>query len=419
MLDRNITPRSHPIKAPKLTSPEAFKKENATVHVLKDKHCPLVRLHILLEAGGKYETIPGAAYFTSKMLTMGSIDYNASAISQLFEQEGADLNITHTPDNIFIQLTALKKSYARLVKLLVDILLTATFPNDELGKIKQIATQELKVKKEKSSYIASGELKSSVFGTYHPYGYRLTEEAIQLINQDVLCDFYQQQLFIGMEALLGGAVDMEIIQTTLEVLNKLPIKISDPWTPQKLPQKQDKNIKTNKNAKQASIAIGKVLPNKLNPNYWPIVFTNGLLGGYFGSRLMKNIREQKGYTYGISSHIFSFKEHSLFCIQAEVILKYVEQTLFEIEKEIKILQEKPIPKEELLLFQNYWIGTFCAENNDVFSQLYQLQSVRLYGLTLAYFNQMHKALNGLSTQQIMQTTQEYFQLDSLAKIIVS
>jgi predicted Zn-dependent peptidase len=169
---------------------------------------------------------------------------------------------------------------------------------------------------------------------------------------------------------------------------------------------------------QAAISMGRVLFAKDHPDYLPLLVVNELLGGYFGSRLMRNIREDKGYTYGIFSRVVPLKHTSYLLIATEVIQTFSQATCQEIAQEIKTLQTVPVPEEELKTLQNYMLGTFLSEINDPFSIMEKFKAVYLHGLDQAYYEQLHDTIRHISAPQIRTLANEYLSTDSFSQVIV-
>ena len=172
------------------------------------------------------------------------------------------------------------------------------------------------------------------------------------------------------------------------------------------------------NSLQSAIHVGKVLVTKDHPDYLPMRFVCDLLGGYFGSRLMRNIREDKGYTYGIHAGIIPLKHASYFLIATEVMQAFVEQTCQEIYQEIKILQTQEVSQAELQKLRNYLIGNFLATVNDPFAIMERFKEAYLYGLDQGFYKRFYDTVYHISPKKIKKLANQYLSLDSLTEVSV-
>jgi predicted Zn-dependent peptidase len=166
-----------------------------------------------------------------------------------------------------------------------------------------------------------------------------------------------------------------------------------------------------------SIRLGKILFNRSNPDYPAMQVVNTVLGGYFGSRLMRNIREDKGYTYGIGSAISSLQQTGYFIIASEVNSKFSQETIQEIKKEIEILQKTLIPEEELKKVKSYMLGQLIRSVDGPFSLSDTYLNIWLQGLDLSYYKKYIKTVKAISTKDIQYLSKKYLEIDSLIEII--
>jgi zinc protease len=233
-----------------------------------------------------------------------------------------------------------------------------------------------------------------------------------------LQQYYKDQLLARCRLLVSGQVDEQDLKTIQDYLQPLPIQTPDavplPW----LTQAPSQVHLAKEDSLQAAISMGRVLFAKDHPDYLPLLVVNELLGGYFGSRLMRNIREDKGYTYGIFSRVVPLKHTSYLLIATEVIQTFSQATCQEIAQEIKTLQTVPVPEEELKTLQNYMLGTFLSEINDPFSIMEKFKAVYLHGLDQAYYEQLHDTIRHISASQIRTLANEYLSTDSFSQVIV-
>lgn len=386
--------------------------------VLAQGSQPIIKLTLLFESGTWHEPQSGVAYFTAKMLQEGTTKKTAQEIAAYIDHYGAEFAISIKPDYCIIELVTLTKHFHAMLGLLAELLVDPSFPIAQLRLLKNLKTQAIKVENQRKSYIASKQFKAALLGKQHPYGRSLTAADIGAITQAQLKQYYEQQLLAGCKVFLSGQVtDQHIkdVQQHLQgIANKQPIANSYPLSI----QDPAKVYIPKANSSQCAIHIGKVYFTKDHPDYLPMRFVSKLLGGYFGSRLMRNIREEKGYTYGIQAGIIPLKQASYFLISTEAIQAFAAQTCEEIYHEIKTLQTQAVPQEELQQVKNYLLGTFLATVNDPFAIMDRFQEAYLYGLGQDFYQQWYHTIAQITPLQIQALAHQYLSLDSLSEIRV-
>ena len=170
---------------------------------------------------------------------------------------------------------------------------------------------------------------------------------------------------------------------------------------------------------QASIRLGKrCLPKRSSQEYFDAVMFNHILGGYFGSRLMKNIREKKGLTYGIHSGMNHFFNGSFWVISAEVNQQNAEEAISEIKNEIRRLQEEPVPIDELEVARNYFIGSWQSDNSTLFAVAEKARNIHEYHLPVDYYDQMLGHFQQMTPDQVQLVARAHFGAGDLVEVQV-
>jgi zinc protease len=419
MLNRTLPPPAKTIDHLRFSWPKAYQlREGLPLFVLNAGNQPIIKLELVCDAGSWYEPHNGVAYFTAKMLQEGTQHKSAQDIANYIDQYGASVYVQVQPDTCTFTLITLSKHLVPMLALLAELLLVPSFSEQRLAHLKHLTTQRLKVDAKKNSHVARKKLKEILFSSTHSYGRHLTEGAITNITPEHLSQYYKDQLLAGCRLLVSGQVKEKDLQMIQHYLQLLPIQAADtvlpPWSIQTPAQV---NLEK-KDSLQAAISLGKVFFAKDHPDYLPLLVINELLGGYFGSRLMRNIREEKGYTYGIFSRIVPLKNTSYLLIDTEVIQAFAKATCQEIAQEIKTLQTVLVPEEELKMLQNYMLGTFLSEINDPFSVMEKFKAAYLYGLDQAYYEQWYDTVRHISAPQIMALADTHLSIESFSQVIV-
>lgn len=417
MLDRTIPPPFKTIDRFRFSWPKAYQiKEKLPLFVLNAGSQPVIKLELICDAGSWHEPHNGVARFTAKMLQEGTQNKSAQDVARHIDQYGASVQVQVQPDTCTFTLTTLSKHLAPMLDLLVELLEAPAFSEQRLEHLKHLTIQALKIEAEKNSHVVRKKFKEVLFGETHPYGRQLTKIAIAEITTAHLKQYYQDQLLTNCCLLVSGQVTEQDLQTITRYLQPLSTKIQDITPPSWPIQTPDQIHLVKKESLQTAINMGRVLVVKEHPDYLPLLVVNELLGGYFGSRLMRNIREDKGYTYGIFSKIVPLRYSSYLLIATEVIQDFAKVTCQEIEREIKTLQTTPITEEALKILQNYILGSFLSEINDPFSVMEKFKAAYLHGLTQVHYEQWYDTIMHISPSQIMTLANEYLDVNGLSQV---
>ncbi|CAN5292238.1 pitrilysin family protein [soil metagenome] len=418
MVDRTKAPVFKKIDSISLQNPEKHLFDNgAPLFVINAGSQPILRLEFIIRAGIWYESKPGLAYFTSKMLLEGTETKSAHEISYLFDRFGAHIEITPGFDFLTIAIYTLSKHLPALLPIIREILTEPTFPNPELETLKKIKIQNTRVNSEKTNYLASVNFRKKLFGDHHPYGKELTEEEIQDISLEDLQVFYQEYLFNEWEIILSGQVEsihIELIRNYFETHPRNSLELNSYLSSN---ENTCPSIIEKSSSLQSSIRIGKKLFTKDHPYFHKIQIVNEILGGYFGSRLMKNIREDKGFTYGIHSNVISLRKEGYLVIGTDVKKENTVQTIEEIYKEVRILSESPVEDLELETVKNFMTGSFLAEINTPFALADKFKSVHLHGLHVEIYQDYIQTINNIDSDSILEIANKYLSENEFVEVI--
>ena len=420
MLDRTQPPPFKSIDQLRFPWPQTLTlKPDIPLYLLDMGAQPLIKLECVFDAGAWQEPQNGVAYLTTKMLLEGTQRRSAAEVAQHIDQYGADLITRVHPDNWSITLVTLSQHLVPMLELLSELLLMPAFDEQRLAHRKHLKQQSLKVDAQKNDKIARKKFREVLFQAAHPYGKQLTAEAIEAVTVDQLRQFHRTKLFANGRIFLSGQVHDQHLQAIQHHLQGIPTHEVDNQsivpaqgavpTHAKLPAKGDL---------QAALHVGKVLFARTHPDYAAMFFVNALLGGYFGSRLMRNIREDKGYTYGIHARIIALKHTSYLHIATEVIRESLEATCIEIRREIETLQSVPVPQRELQTLRHYLLGTFLAHVSDPFSIMEKFKAAQLHGLGQGHYTQLLHTIRGIDEKQVMEMANRYLAVGQLSQVVV-
>lgn len=422
MLDRTISPDFQTIEQIDMPNVQVITLSNGIpLYIVNVGEQPVIKIEFSFEAGNWQEPKNGVSLFTAKMISEGTSKHSASEISEYFDKFGSFIESGQGLDRANFVVYGLKKHLPSLLPMVQELLNDAIFPEKELETLKNIQLQTLQVNSGKTAFIANKTFRKKVFGEIHPYGNSMSEEAIKGINQASMVDFYHNywQGRPHRIYLSGNIGEAEI---------KL---IEQYFGSQKISQSHDnkafadtalskgENILIEKEgAMQSSIRMGKQLMTRKHPDFFTMMLLNEILGGYFGSRLMKNIREEKGLTYGISSNLALFGQAGYFVIGTDVKREFTQQTIDEIHKEIRILQTALVMENELETVKNYMVGSFAGSLNTPFDIMDRYKVIFSENLPLDFYNNFIFKIQQVSDVMLLEAANKYLVTDSLFEIVV-
>ncbi|WP_038029180.1 M16 family metallopeptidase [Thermonema rossianum] len=419
-LDRTQAPPIFQIDSINILLPEKKLLSNGIpVYLVIDESSELVYFQLIVQGGNCAGTHVAQAQLHSRMLLEGSKQYTAEQINELIDYHGANIGYSSYTTYSQLSVSALAGHLPALIPMLHDSLAHATFPSDRFELQKKRFQQSFITALEKNSYVAARAFKKAVFGDNHPYG-RLTElQDIEQTTENDLHDYHQRQIHAGnMMVVAAGAQEAFIMEQLERLLGSLPVKspfshhpTSDTPAPKACHLEGPQHL-------QSSIYAGRVLPSPQHPDYHKLVVTDTLLGGYFGSRLMQNLREDKGYTYGVHSYIQEFPDLSLHTIATEVGAQHTRDALREIRHELLRLSEAPPAIEEVHTVQLHLISQFINSFSNMFRRVDTFARLLKQGSPFDSLTQYLQRIRAVLPGEVQQTAASYFLPDMLHWISV-
>lgn len=422
ILDRTIAPPSKKIEHINIPKAEIIFLDNQIpVYAIRAGEQAVSRLELIFEAGSRFETNTGESLFTSKMLAEGTKNNNGTEISEYFDQFGAFLEINQSAERLVMTVHGMTKHLPKLLPMLQEMISESVIPEKELLMQKNIASQTLKVNLEKTAYIAGQVFREQIYGATHPYGKSLTLPLIENINRDSIQEFYQNQIQARQfKIFISGKFDDEAIKALNQTFGQIALKNVGRKGHETdfLPAKIENMLIERPENLQSSIRLGRKLFNRSHPDFFKFLVTNTIFGGYFGSRLMKNIREDKGFTYGISSSLVPQKDGGYLVMGTDVKKEFTQQTLDEIFKEIKILQTENVGENELETAKNYMIGSFVGSLNTPFEVADRQKIILLDELPSDYYENYIKNIRAVSESEVMEIANKYYNPEDMCEVVV-
>jgi zinc protease len=421
-LDRTIAPIAYPIEKVDIPKLNSILLDNSNqLFITNIGEQPVVRVEIIFDAGLKYEIKPGQAEFTTKMLGEGTKIYSANQIAEKLATIGFFIEFNVGAERAVITLNGLTMHLKKAIEIVFDIITYANFPITELEKIKTITKQNLLVNLEKTSYLASQSFKENLFGFGHFLGRTLDEKAIDSIEQkDIVSYFNSYFLNKPVKIFVSGKIEQQEIDILSEQFGNYKTNGKLTNSNEKFEiHKNNRTVLIDKpESLQSSIRIGKATIDRQHPDYVAFKVCNTILGGYFGSRLMKNIREEKGLTYGISSSHSPVPNYSYVLIGTDVKKEFTQATINEIHKEIKLLQTQLVDNEELEVVKNFIIGEFASSFNTPFDIAEKHKVTIFENLPSDFYGAYINKIKAVTAFNVMEAAQKYLDADSMIEIVV-
>ncbi|MFM7079516.1 MAG: M16 family metallopeptidase, partial [Bacteroidota bacterium] len=322
MLDRKTPPT--PTLAEKIEWIEATanKLDNGTsLYTINAGEQDLLRFEMILPSGSTDGATSNLANAAHTLTDYGTKNKDAKAIAEAFERLGSFYHADCGPDFRGFTIFSLRSSFEKTVQVLKDVLENASYPEHEVELWKKRSIENVRVNREKVSWLARTAFSDAIFGKSHPYGFNPTEEDYEAVDAKTIRDFHQSHTnTASCLMMLAGKLDQKEIGIVNDAFGKTQRNsgglLSTVPSPETKPVQKIHLPK--EDALQCGIRIGRTMFNRRHPDYIPLTITNAILGGYFGSRLMSNIREDKGYTYGIGSGLVPYINSGSFFISTEV-----------------------------------------------------------------------------------------------------
>lgn len=421
MPDRSQAPLIKGIDQLKLPEPQKILLGNGVpMYILSMGRQEVCKLEIVFRAGRPYEHKQLVARATSALLREGTAHYTGRVIAEEMDYHGCSLKTPFNIDVTTITLYVVNKHLDKVLPMLAEVISAPSFPEKELRSFIQRNQQRLQIDLSKSDVLAYRKITELIFGEQHPYGYNSFAETYSLLQQEDLFQHFRRLHTSGNAVVfLSGKVDQDMIRRIDDTLSNA-IKegpTAEPWVPEINAQPQRLNI-SQKDSLQTAVRIGRRLFNRHHPDYAGVYVLNNLLGGYFGSRLMTNIRERHGYTYNIYSLVDPMVYDGGLYIGTEVSNEAVEDTLRQIHIELDRMRTELVSEEELEMVRNYTMGYLLSLLDGVFSMAEVIKTLYLDGLSVSFIDQLSEVIRNISAEELRELAQRYLRREDLWEVVV-
>ncbi len=394
----------------------------AEVYAINTGAQEVLQMEIVFYAGNSNEAAAGVAAAANHMLKNGTSNKSAFQINEHFEFYGAYCQRACYNETAVLSLHTLSKYLPQLLPVVSELITDSIFPEKELEVYKQNSRQKLLVSLQKCDFVANRLIDAYLFGPQHPYGKYIEAADYDALTSTQLREHFDKYYLHGSAVIfIAGILPADIYEQLNKNFGSLSLRNHRQKTysyqPQPAVQKKQRII-NDINGVQGAIRLARPFPTRHHPDYIKVMVLNAVLGGFFGSRLMSNIREDKGYTYGIHSYIQNHLHDTGWIISTEAGKDVSEATVQEIYNEMKRLQDELVDEEELLLVRNYLIGTILGDLDGPFHIIGRWKNIILNNLDGQYFYDSIQTIKTIPADELQALSQKYFNPEDFYELVV-
>jgi predicted Zn-dependent peptidase len=415
-MDRTIQPSYRPVDSIEFISPNERKIGNYfSLFHLKEVPNDTCRIDFYFDAG-KCLGQRGIPSFINGLLLSGTNEMTSHDIQEAINSRGGFFSSGVSMENATLTIHCLREKAVELVDIITQAIKEVEFFQNEVDEYIADQKQKYLIGLEKVGFLAQKTFQERMFYSESNYGTTLSLEDFQKCTREDLLQFHRDHYLHGLTkiAVVGNLNDEEL-DSILDSCTQL-ISERETHYPNSISNDAGEFYQSKDGALQTAVRIGTQLFNKRHDDYLDFLILNTVLGDYFGSRLMRNIREDKGYTYGIGSAIVELKNTGYFVIGTEVGKDVRKEALSEIRKEIEALHEILIPTNELELVKNYMLGQLLKSADGPYAMMDLFLSANINGMDLEVYNQAIERVQNITPERLRQLANQYLQWEDLSII---
>jgi predicted Zn-dependent peptidase len=380
----------------------------------------VLQVEWVFSSGNWFEKQNLVAASTNFLLKNGTSAKNAFQINEHFEYYGSYLNRNCQSEFATVTLHSLSKHLEVLLPAVKELLTDSVFPEEEIETYKRNMKQRLNVNLKKCDFVAHRLIDTYLYGEHHPYGRFSRFEDFDNLNRQQLQEFYQQYYLNGrLIIFVAGKLPANIFPLLNKYFGDLKNQPAESFNITSHPAEEKKyRVSNDPNGVQGAIRLGTFFPNRHHPDFLKAQVLNSLFGGFFGSRLMSNIREEKGYTYGIHSYIENHIQQSAWLISTEAGRDVCEATIAEVYKEMEILRTDLVEEDELMLVRNYMMGSILGDLDGPFHIIKRWKYIILHGLDENYFYTQLHTIKTINAEELRHLANKYLTPQNFYELVV-
>ncbi len=422
-LNRTLSPDSKPMEPFVVAPPERhILKNGIPLKIIREGAQEVIRLDILIGAGQWQQTQLLQALFTNRMLREGTRSLTSPQIASRLDYYASWLELNTSVQHSWITLYSLNKHFPHTLSVIESLLKEPTFPEEQLEVVLNTNKHHFFVNQNKVSFLSGKGLRHAAFGEEHPMGATAEEWDYDRVTSKCLRDYYSEHYHSGSCSIyMSGYITDTQIKQVEEAFGAIPWGQVKPFQ-EPLPhsihvstQKRTHLLKAD--AMQSSVRMGWHAMQCTHPDYLKFRVLMTVLGGYFGSRLMSNIREIKGLTYGISASLSNFPDTGLAIVSSETATANVEELIREVYHEMDTLRETLIPCDELEMVRNYLMGETARTYEGAFQLAEAWINADINHQPADHPRRIMQAIQNVTAEELRDLARKYFLKENVFEIV--
>ncbi len=421
ILSRKTPPPIHEVSSLHLPRPTvSFLDNGIPVYETRLGTQEIMKVEVVFLSGRSHEHKRLVSRATARMLREGTEHFTSSELAERVDFYAGTLQTPVNLDTGSLVLYCMTKHFEQLIPLMAEILLKPSFPERELSIFAENNIQSLIVELTKNDVLAYRKITELIFGENHPYGYNSTPADYKALTRDDLI-LHHKSNYTSDNCLifLSGKTDDNILKLLNQHIGQNKTVAPEHPAPLSISRNKPVKIKVkNADTVQSAIRIGRQFGNRKHPDFNGFYVLNTILGGYFGSRLMTNIREKKGFTYNIYSALDLMHHDGYFYVSSEVGNKFVKKAITEIYNEMETLQKELVSPEELKMVQNYILGNMLNMVDGPIAISDVIRSFVTEGVPLDAFESFVETVKNITPNDIRDLAIKYFNKEDMFEVVV-
>jgi zinc protease len=391
------------------------------VVAISGAEAPVLRVEFICDGGRPYEHQRLVAGAATDLIVEGTLRKTAAQLEHFFEQYGTSLETPNVTDTGNLSVSTLNKHAAVVLPVMAEVLAEPAFTESAFRRFMRQRRQQLRENLTDNDTLAYRLITEATFGSHHPYGYNGFFSDYDQLGLESIKTFYHQHFHAGNGQLLViGQLNSSTEQLLDDTFGQLPggPPVGRPVLPP-TPSRAVCLQLLRPRAQQTMIRRGRTGIQITDADYPALVVLDTVLGGYFGSRLMRNIREEKGFTYGIDSELDTYRFDGSMEISADVANENLPQVRREIWIEIDKLRQTPVPPAELDMVRAYLGGSLAMELDGPFGNGWRYRSAMIKDYEpVSFLRQLSETIRDISPQELLSVAQKHLRPEKDTEVIV-
>jgi zinc protease len=425
---KNRAPVSKDVLRVKLPTPVEAKLDNGlTVLVLSDHRFPTVTVRLNISGAGPIfepADMHGLANVTAAMLREGTKTRTSRQIAEEVERLGASLSASsgYGSAAAAMSVSGLSDNFDQWFALFTDVLTNPTFPPEELAKLKTRIKTQLKQARTDPSFLADERFKAAVYGGHPASVVATTPEVLDKLTPEMLAAWHSAR-YVPQNAFLGIAGDVDATEVIAKLKQSLAgwkrtdFKETFPANPQPTTAKRIYLI-DRPNSVQSTITMGNIAIDRRSPDYVPVVVMDNIIGGGASARLFLNLREDKGYTYGVYSGFTALRYPGPWSASGDFRTDVTEGAMTELVRELRRIREERVPADELEEKKRAIVSSFALSLESPSQLLNYAMLRKIYDLPADYWDTYPAKIMAVTAEDVQRVARQYVNPETQQVVVV-